>query len=607
MAVEDAFIARLGPDEKRFGLLGIITDPVGIYYDAHRPSLVEELITESADSEPVADTPALMRMLVRHALGKFNRFEGFTAPEQINDEAFDAIVVDQIAGDLSIEGALASGVDFERMLEAAFDENPGGRVAVKQHPYDGVGGRQGHLRAAAQRYGAEILSTTAPWIRYAQNANRVYIVSSNAGLEALLAGAQVTCFGVPFFGGWGLTDDRQSCDRRTASPTLEQLCQAVYGAYGQYWNPGQNRPGTALALARSIVAHQRHHHLLGNGLALHGVPKLKRSHIAPFLPRGAPLNVKKSPARTSTTSGPTGVWASRLLKSQDAQASWEGHPRLHVEDGFIRSAGLGADLIRPSSLVFDRRGIYFDPSTTSDLEHALEHDDLDEEQLQRGAELIERLKTTRISKYNVGQTEDLRATSSKRVILVPGQVANDASVLRGGGTIRSNEQLLEAVRASNPDAFVIYKPHPDVEVAGRPGFVPHADRLADQVLTGASALSAIEACDEIHTLTSLLGFEALLRDKAVTTYGQPFYAGWGLTNDRAPVARRTRKRTLAQLAYITLIAYPLYVSPTTNEPCTPEDVIEALASGLNSKPSIPLGRSTLRLLRKLKTFGDYLR
>ena len=39
----------------------------------------------------------------------------------------------------------------------------------------------------------------------------------------------------------------------------------------------------------------------------------------------------------------------------------------------------------------------------------------------------------------------------------------------------------------------------------------------------------------METMTSLAGFEALLRGKPVTTHGQPFYAGWGLTEDICPV------------------------------------------------------------------------
>src|ERR1022692_4812116 len=41
---------------------------------------------------------------------------------------------------------------------------------------------------------------------------------------------------------------------------------------------------------------------------------------------------------------------------------------LRLEDGFLRSVGLGADLIRPLSWVVDGRGIYYDATKPSDLE-----------------------------------------------------------------------------------------------------------------------------------------------------------------------------------------------------------------------------------------------
>ena len=69
---------------------------------------------------------------------------------------------------------------------------------------------------------------------------------------------------------------------------------------------------------------------------------------------------------------------------------------------------------------------------------------------------------------------------------------------------------------------------------------------------------------EVHTMTSLTGFEALLRGLKVTTYGVPFYAGWGLTTDKATIpARRNQCIDLDSLIYATLIAYPRYFDPVT--------------------------------------------
>ncbi|MEI4908144.1 capsular polysaccharide biosynthesis protein, partial [Klebsiella pneumoniae] len=62
-------------------------------------------------------------------------------------------------------------------------------------------------------------------------------------------------------------------------------------------------------------------------------------------------------------------------------------------------------------------------------------------------------------------------------ILVPGQVEDDASIIRGGGAVRSNLGLLQAARAANPTARLIYKPHPDVEAGLRKGAIS-ADQLA---------------------------------------------------------------------------------------------------------------------------------
>jgi len=150
------------------------------------------------------------------------------------------------------------------------------------------------------------------------------------------------------------------------------------------------------------------------------------------------------------------------------------------------------------------------------------------------------------------------------VVLVPGQVEDDASIALGCTGIRTNLKLLEAVRAARPHAFIIYKPHPDVVSGNRKGrlAVSAARQYADWVETKASIVSCIAACDELHTMTSLSGFDALLRGKRVVTYGQPFYAGWGLTEDRCQdgpaFARRTRRLSLDELVAGALLKYPIY-------------------------------------------------
>jgi capsular polysaccharide export protein len=252
-----------------------------------------------------------------------------------------------------------------------------------------------------------------------------------------------------------------------------------------------------------------------------------------------------------------------------------------MEDGFLRSAGLGSDLHPPLSLVMDKTGIYYDATRPSDLELLLGNSDLTAYQQQRAATLRETLVASKVSKYNLGAAFTLPAgASGKTVILVPGQVEDDASILTGTISVNTNGGLLRTVRERNPDAYIIYKPHPDVLVGNRQGQIPEEDvrRWADSQALDADIIQCIQAADELHTLTSLSGFEALLHGKKVVCYGMPFYAGWGLTQDEHSCSRRTRRLRLDDVVYQALIAYPSYINPQSREPILAEQAVELLAA-----------------------------
>jgi len=151
---------------------------------------------------------------------------------------------------------------------------------------------------------------------------------------------------------------------------------------------------------------------------------------------------------------------------------------------------------------------------------------------------------------------------------------------RGGSRLGGNLALLRAVRAEQPDAVILYKPHPDVEAGMRRGTIPAAEarRLADAVLTGTPIAALYDMVEEVHCIASLAGFEALLRGRRVVTHGRPFYAGWGLTTDRDPPPRRGRHLTLDELVAGALILYPRYWDPVTGLPCAPELLLERFAT-----------------------------
>lgn len=253
---------------------------------------------------------------------------------------------------------------------------------------------------------------------------------------------------------------------------------------------------------------------------------------------------------------------------------------LRIEDGFLRSVGLGADLIRPMSWVIDGRGIYYDATRASDLEYLLANTVFDSALVQRASLLRRRIVAERLTKYNVGLSGWRRPTGLGKVILVPGQVESDASLAYGAPALRANIALLQAVRKANPAAHVVYKPHPDVvaRLRAKGAGEDEAQRWCDQLVTDADMADLLMAVDEVHVLTSLTGFEALMRDKPVTCYGQPFYSGWGLTIDLTPNPRRGRRLALDELVAVALIEYPLYLSRETDELLTPEQALDELVT-----------------------------
>lgn len=251
---------------------------------------------------------------------------------------------------------------------------------------------------------------------------------------------------------------------------------------------------------------------------------------------------------------------------------------LRVEDGFLRSVGLGAELTAPLSWVVDRRGLYYDASHPSDLEVCLESADFTPAECARAAQLRAQVVADGLTKYNLAGTSWSRPAHLPRVILVPGQVESDAALRAGAPVIKTNLALMQAVRAAAPAAFIIYKPHPDVVAGLRvdAGAGAQIAALADAVVTNVDLHALFASVDEVHVLTSLTGFEALLRGKAVTCYGLPFYAGWGLTHDIYPLARRTRRRSLDELVAAALLRYPLYFSRATGEQTSPEHALAEL-------------------------------
>ena len=309
--------------------------------------------------------------------------------------------------------------------------------------------------------------------------------------------------------------------------------------------------------------------MTANGWHARAMSRWKRPHLRAFFGQHGGI----------TFSGPRKhrrpmVWASAARPDTDTT---------RVEDGFLRSRGLGARLTPPLSLALDDLGIYYDPSQPSRLERLItESVALPSAEIERSRVLIQRIRTLGLTKYNI-RGEIPALPDDRPRILVAGQVEDDASVLKGAGTVATNADLLALAAARNPDALLVYKPHPDVEAGLRKGRCTPPPGVL--VASDASADALLGAVDAVWTMTSLLGFEALLRGLPVTVTGAPFYAGWGLTRDLGePPSRRRPGPTLEGLAHAALISYPRYHDPVTGLPCPVEVAVERLAEGKTAAP-----------------------
>lgn len=433
-----------------------------------------------------------------------------------------------------------------------------------------------HSRGSNFRYPDRLVSVVRgscdPW-HLISGASKVYVdADDELALIASIAGIVVECVGQGAFVSLGQrTDDHTALravfrDRALGSFVCrnpfssEQISFRDAAALCVFWK-------ALIDSNRSIKS------------AL-GFASWKKPTVAPLLWSGAGEVPFGSGPRHLGSGDDVAIWKSRVPPKQLAAVERAGARTIEVEDGFIRSIGLGADCVPPLSIIVDPIGIYFDPGQASGLEILLEKGAFPADLVERAARLRKLIVESGISKYEIGGEWTPGSANGRRKLLVIGQVEDDRSVQSGGGAVQSNFELLRRVRERNPDAFICYRPHPDVQAGHRTGRIAAAELtgLADEVEGGGAISRSLESADEVHVITSLAGFEALLRGKPVTTYGVPFYAGWGLTTDLGDTpSRRSARRSLDELVAATLLIYPRYLDPVTGLPCPAEVLALRLA------------------------------
>lgn len=626
--LEDGFLRSFGLGD-RFAPLSLTVDPVGVYYDSTRPSALENLLNQSTG--PLASSLATAQqardLIVQHRLSKYNLAPNSLSGRFTRPDREVILVVDQTRGDKSIELSGANEQTFEQMLAVARVENPYAHIIIKTHPEVSVGRKTGHLGEIRPDSDTSVLTELINPISLLEQVDAVYTVSSHLGFEALMLGKPVHCFGIPWYAGWGQTQDRQFCARRRQRRSVNELFAAAYLHLSRYLNPYTHERGTIF----DVIEFLRHQREMAEkepaATWCVGFRRWKAHNVRPLIGLNQDRIQFVDSLEEVATRQRESVEHIAGDNAHDEIIQWgapatigslkaPGHAvhaeHAQMEDGFIRSVGLGSDLVRPTSLVIDRAGIYFDPRQPSDLERLLAYATFSEEDLSRAARVRKLLVESQLTKYNTDAAQPplWPAREGRLCLLVPGQVADDASVRLAGAGIRNNLDLLAQVRLLHPDAFIVYRPHPDVLSRNRKGHLSASTALehADYIELESGILGCIESADEVHTLSSLAGFDALIRQKPVTTYGQPFYAGWGLTRDFAPVSRRLRELSVDQLTAGCLLYYPRYWDWTLNGYTHCEAALHQLIKQRDtlagtSNGTIPRITYWQRQARKLATLG----
>lgn len=300
-------------------------------------------------------------------------------------------------------------------------------------------------------------------------------------------------------------------------------------------------------------------------------------------------------------------------------------PFYALEDGFIKTAGYDIAHANIYSLILDKGGIYYDANSDSDLKNCLINSSWFTEELKsRAQRLREYIVKYKISKYNITNTKaqfdkamDLEADDAelnttnydelfenisltpnssntlqnlqpaKDSVLLIDQTFGDCSISCGLASEQSFCDMLETALLSHKPSNIYVKVHPNVYAGNKKGYFKISDlkKLGVNIIDWQiNTIELAQLFKDVYTVTSGFGFEALLCGANVTVFGCPFYAGWGLTNDKLPgtslerAQRCMKKVDIDLLTAAVFFKYSIFVDPKTGKRSTPEAAIASIVA-----------------------------
>tara|TARA_Y100001968_G_C19450036_1_gene767926 strand:- start:718 stop:2733 length:2016 start_codon:yes stop_codon:yes gene_type:complete len=581
--------------------ISICVDKKSIYYDYNFSNDLEDYIIRDLDNNSLERAKKLKSNWVKNRISKYNCKSESEPP----NESF-ILIVDQTVGDKSIHYGGASKKSFTKMLSWAYDKWPKHTILIKTHPDVIHKNKSAHFsKRDLDKKRIKISGDGGHPTKLLEKCDAVCVVTSQLGFEALLWDKPVYVFGWPFYAGWGLTKDYLGKINRRIKHKIkiEQLIYSVIVDYSIYKHPETSQ----LCQPEEIIdwiKFQRDEikKIPDNAIAI-GFTPWKAKQIKRYIPN---IKFKNKISSEIKKNKNILVWGNSVTQRDE----YHNNSIVRVEDGFIRSVGLGGNLIEASSLIFDKRSIYYDSSKYSDLEHILNNTKINKTEIIRAKELLNNIISLKLTKYNISGKNWISSTKNKNIILVLGQVEKDASIRFGvpkESITKSNLDLVKNTRNYFPNSWIIYKPHPDVHTGLRRAGIDEykVKNYCDEIVGNVNIENLYESVDRISVLTSLGGFEGLIRGIPVTTWGIPFYAGWGLTDDKLKhhkwiKSKRKKELSLLELIHGCLIEYPKYSSCMTRKLCTPEQALKELSLIKNKKINLNLTQKIFRYWGPIK-------
>ena len=596
--MEDGFIRSIGLGSNHVLPMSLVLDKSGtLFFDSRRKSDLESiLLNYDFDNDVKLKERAvnIVDDMVNLGLTKYNNFDYGIDSSDLKAKVETVLVIGQVEKDASILYGCDKPITNIELVKAAIADNPSSKIIFRPHPDLIMGNRKDGGDIKEIRKLVEIQSPELPLANALTNANKVYVITSLVGFEALLHDKDVTVLGKPFYSGWGLTNDKQRIPRRNRKLSKYDLFSATYILYPDYFDVKNNKKANVEEIISSLKIERNQRDSLIDiennkvktpAFAFHVGMKWRQA-VREMLPeydiefvelheKGESIrsNVKKNIELKINNSGNLVflVWGYLGPKNVENYAKKIGVEVHRFEDGFIRSVGIGSSntldgsVNMPASITLDKKSIYYNCFKSSDIEVLLNSYDFDsdEQLIRRAQKAIDYIVDNKITKYNstVSKTaEDVYGKKTKKRVLVLGQVETDASIKYGSKFQYTNNDLIKIASRENPSAEIIYKPHPAVlkgskEEISNPINMTHYCRV---ITDDISLPDALETIDHVYVITSGSGFEAVLRDIPVTCLGANFYSGWGITDDRLKVSRRRRNLSKVEVFAAFYILYTRY-------------------------------------------------